>query len=60
MVIHFAFKLRLIYDSMHICQRAAFMFLFHLSKCYGVIICELSFTAPSCTSEYGTFDLRQQ
>lgn len=42
MVIHFAFKLRVIYDSMHIGQRAAFIFWFHLSKCYGVIICEAS------------------
>lgn len=50
MVIHFAFKLRAIYDYMHMDQRPAFIFWFHLSKCYGVIICELSFTAPARVS----------
>lgn len=50
MVIHFAFKLRAIYDSMHMGQLPAFIFWFHLSKYYGVIIWELSFTAPSRVS----------
>lgn len=50
MVIHFAFKLRVIYDAMQIGQLPAFIFWFHLSKCYGVIVCEFSFTAPSRVS----------
>ena len=40
MFIHFS--LRIIYDSMHMGQQAAFIFWFHLSKCYGVIIFKAS------------------